>query len=287
MLFGRSRRPAAPAGHLLFADSAKDTIDLARVESTRLLHEYIGTEHLLLALLTPGSRSESFLRSLSVDTEVIRHVIEAQCPTGRSNDANPPFTSRAKKVLDLALQEAMDSGVTGVESEFLVTGLLLEQKGIGAQVLMRDAGLSLEIVRDAIRKASNAAFRVTVSDTSDMPIAEQIVLQIEHAVASGRLNVGDKLPTVRALAESVNVAPGTVARAYAELEKRGVVKTDGARGTTVAEGRPSGARTQERVMALSLLMKPVAVEGFHIGATADDLREALERAIAELRLSRD
>src|SRR5206468_2526682 len=78
-------------------------------------------------------------------------------------------------------------------------------------------------------------FEVRIDDASDRAIHEQIVSQIQEAVATGTLRPGNRLPPVRQLADQLEIAPGTVARAYSELERRGIVVTDGARGTRVAE----------------------------------------------------
>jgi DNA-binding transcriptional regulator YhcF (GntR family) len=82
---------------------------------------------------------------------------------------------------------------------------------------------------------------------------------------------------VRQLADELDIAPGTVARAYSELERRGVVVTDGARGTRVAERERPPA--PDRPETLTGLLRPVAVAAYHMGATAQELRAALERAM--------
>jgi DNA-binding transcriptional regulator YhcF (GntR family) len=75
--------------------------------------------------------------------------------------------------------------------------------------------------------------RVDVDDTSGDPPYEQIRTQIAAQVAAGELPAGTRLPTVRALAATLAIAPNTVARAYRELERSGVVTTRGRNGTVV------------------------------------------------------
>ncbi|NIP81200.1 MAG: GntR family transcriptional regulator, partial [Gemmatimonadetes bacterium] len=111
------------------------------------------------------------------------------------------------------------------------------------------------------------------------PIFAQIVEQVEERVATGALPPGARLPAVRRLAERLGLAPGTVARAYRELEGRGVLVTAGPLGTRVAD-RPGavGALRGAGVDDLAERMRPVVVGAFHAGATAAQLREALTRA---------
>ena len=103
--------------------------------------------------------------------------------------------------------------------------------------------------------------------------------QIQEAVATGTLRPGDRLPPVRQLADQLEIAPGTVARAYSELERRGIVVTDGARGTRVAERPRKPVAANSRSEDLVGLLRPVVVAAFHLGATAEELRRALEEAM--------
>lgn len=77
---------------------------------------------------------------------------------------------------------------------------------------------------------------IVVDLSSAVPPYEQIRAQVAALVASGDLRLGDRLPPVRTLAGEMGVAPGTVARAYRELERSGVVETRGRAGTIVARG---------------------------------------------------
>jgi DNA-binding transcriptional regulator YhcF (GntR family) len=127
------------------------------------------------------------------------------------------------------------------------------------------------------------AFTVSRGDdpfcSREVLVYEQIVARLEEAVAMGRLEPGERLPSVRDLAAEVGIAPGTVARAYSELEARGVVVTEGARGTRVASDPPAGkASSPDRSFLERLLRRPV-VAAFHRGASAQQMREALDRAM--------
>src|SRR5882757_1410895 len=80
--------------------------------------------------------------------------------------------------------------------------------------------------------------QIHISTADGVPIYQQIVNQIKYLVSSGRLTAGEELPPIRALAERLVINPNTVARAYRELERAGVVVKNGTVGTFVAGGVP-------------------------------------------------
>lgn len=83
-----------------------------------------------------------------------------------------------------------------------------------------------------------------------VPYYKQIILQVQTAIADGRLNRGDQLPTVRALAVSLQINPNTVARAYNELEIRGLVNTQQGTGTFISEKKVNLTQIEkERILA--------------------------------------
>jgi DNA-binding transcriptional regulator YhcF (GntR family) len=82
---------------------------------------------------------------------------------------------------------------------------------------------------------------VRLDPASSAPPADQLVTQIAAAIRDGEVRVGTRLPTIRALAADLGLAPGTVARAYAGLERDGWVHAQGRRGTVVAERRTNAA----------------------------------------------
>jgi GntR family transcriptional regulator len=129
-------------------------------------------------------------------------------------------------------------------------------------------------------------FRMEIDDRSELSIYEQIIARVQEAIATGILEPGERLPPVRQLADQLDIAPGTVARAYSALEARGVLITEGARGTRVAkQGRP-GLSSDARRATLVELLRPVAVEAFHLGATAADLHAAVDVAAQDIRPDR-
>jgi ATP-dependent Clp protease ATP-binding subunit ClpC len=133
-----------------FTERVRKVLAMAREEAARLHHEYVGTEHILLGLIREGEGvAAAVLNNLSVDLEEIQQKIEETVKKGKAAQASGPdlpYTSRAKKVLELAMGEARELNHSYVGTEHLLLGLLREEKGIAAQVLT-EAGVNLEAAR--------------------------------------------------------------------------------------------------------------------------------------------
>lgn len=108
--------------------------------------------------------------------------------------------------------------------------------------------------------------------------AEQLVAQIAASIEAGELTTGDRLPTIRALAADLGLAPGTVAKAYAELERDGWLHGLGRRGTVVAERRRS--QDEEQVARAAAALADV-VAASRMGVA--DAHRALDLALARLQ----
>ena len=92
--------------------------------------------------------------------------------------------------------------------------------------------------------------KFSLDATNGVPFYKQIILQVEMAIADGRLNTGDQLPTVRSLAVDLQVNPNTVARAYGELEIRGIVNTQQGTGTFISDQKVQISDVErERILA--------------------------------------
>jgi DNA-binding transcriptional regulator YhcF (GntR family) len=282
----------AVSGGYNFTERVRSVLQLARTESVRLHHQYVGTEHILLGLILEGGGvATTVLWNLHVKSDQIQQQIEEMVKPGKATQATGPdlpYTSRAKKVLELAMSEARELHHSYVGTEHLLLGLLREEKGIAAQVLTK-AGLTIENARaETLRLLGSEAertptFSIQIDDMSSRSIYEQIIDQIQEAIATNALQPNDRLPTVRQLADQLDIAPGTVARAYSDLEQQGIVVTDGARGTRVAQRGQSAVEEEDaRLEGLLGLLRPVAVEAFHMGASADEVRHALERAMHDI-----
>jgi ATP-dependent Clp protease ATP-binding subunit ClpC len=133
-----------------FTERVRKVLAMAREEAARLHHEYVGTEHILLGLIREGEGvAAAVLQSLNVDLDDIQQKIEDTVKKGKAAQATGPdlpYTSRAKKVLELAMSEARELNHSYVGTEHLLLGLLREEKGIAAQVLT-DSGVNLDAAR--------------------------------------------------------------------------------------------------------------------------------------------
>jgi DNA-binding transcriptional regulator YhcF (GntR family) len=170
------------------------------------------------------------------------------------------------------MKEAGQRESEAVTPEHLFIAILRFERCIGAAIL-RDLGITLVDGKPA------TTLRVRIDEASADSIYEQIVVQITEWIATGALHPGDRIPTVRRLADDLDIAPGTVARAYGELERQGLVVTEGTRGTRVADRVAAPDPFLDRPGMLVGLLRPAAVAAFHLGATAPELRSAMEEAM--------
>jgi ATP-dependent Clp protease ATP-binding subunit ClpA len=120
-----------------FTDRARRVIPLAQEEAHLLQHNYIGTEHLLLGLLSEGEGvAAKALESLGISLEAVRVQVEEIIGRGQTAPTGHiPFTPRAKKVLELSLREALQLGHDYIGTEHMLLGLIREGEGVAAQVL--------------------------------------------------------------------------------------------------------------------------------------------------------
>jgi len=135
-----------------FTDRARKVMALANQEAQRFNHEYIGTEHILLGLVKEGSGvGANVLKNLGVDLRKVRMEVEKLVKSGPEmvTMGKLPHTPRAKRVIEYAIEEARNLNHNYVGTEHLLLGLLREQDGVAAQVLM-NLGLKLEEVREEV-----------------------------------------------------------------------------------------------------------------------------------------
>jgi GntR family transcriptional regulator len=115
-----------------------------------------------------------------------------------------------------------------------------------------------------------------VDPRSGVPIYIQLIDGVRHAVEIGSLGSGDRLPTVRALAGELNVAPNTVVKAYNELQRDGLIESRPGVGTVVAQ--EAGEKTRERgVEALYERLGELVRDAVGLGLTEDDLWERFDQ----------
>src|SRR6266513_2929299 len=135
-----------------FTERGQRVILIAQEEAKRLNHDYVGTEHILLGLIALGEGvAAQVLANLGVDLRRVRSEIEKIVGTGDNVMllGEIPFTPRAKKVLELAVEEAQNMAHNYVGTEHLLLGLIREEEGVAARVL-ENLGVRLDVVREEV-----------------------------------------------------------------------------------------------------------------------------------------
>jgi ATP-dependent Clp protease ATP-binding subunit ClpC len=134
-----------------YTERARQVVVLAQDEARALKHNYIGTEHILLGLLREEEGlAARVLESLAITVEEVRAQVARI--VGRGDEVTTgqiPFTPRAKKVLELALGEARSLGHNHIGTEHILLGLVRENEGVGARILL-DFGAGAEKIRNEI-----------------------------------------------------------------------------------------------------------------------------------------
>jgi len=156
-----------------FTQDVRRSLAYAREEAVRLRHDYVGTEHILLGLVRDADAQEeggtaALLQALSIAPGELREDVEKAVKPGRpaqTTGPDLPYTSRAKKVLELAMSEARELDHSYVGTEHLLLGLMREESGVAAQVL-RQKRLTLDGARAAIQRV------IGTTETSDTNSAE-------------------------------------------------------------------------------------------------------------------
>jgi hypothetical protein len=134
-----------------FTDRARRVLVLAQEEARLLNHGFIGTEHILLGLIHEGEGvAARALRELDITLPAVRAKVEETIGLpGTAPSGSPPFTPRAKKVLELALREALQLGHSYIGTEHLLLGVVREGEGVAAQALV-SLGVDLDRVRQEV-----------------------------------------------------------------------------------------------------------------------------------------
>ncbi len=133
--------------------------------------------------------------------------------------------------------------------------------------------------------AKGNTLEIHISTSEGVPIYLQIVRQVRFLVASGRLEAGDELPPIRVLAERLTVNPNTVARAYRELERAGLVEKRRTSGTYVTDGGSPLAHA-ERLRILTERVDALLAESHQMQIGLEELLSLVRHRDAELTSSR-
>ncbi|MDR2747541.1 MAG: GntR family transcriptional regulator [Treponema sp.] len=124
----------------------------------------------------------------------------------------------------------------------------------------------------------------SLDQANGVPAYRQIIRQIEHGVLSGRLKTGDKLPTIRSLAVALKINPNTIAKAYGELEIRGILTTQVGSGTYIADKKPENeanalnSKIQEALGRFLQEMRGLGVDREGVVRLVEDFNEDTEGA---------
>jgi ATP-dependent Clp protease ATP-binding subunit ClpA len=141
-----------------FSEDARKLMSASRQAAQEFGHDYIGTEHMLLGVVaSDGTVASAALRKLGVDPALVRAEVTKTVRRGTHEVMGQiPFTPRAKRVLELSLQEAQEAGHRHIGTGHLLLGLLREGEGIAAQVLGR-LGVTLDKARPVVMEVMRTA----------------------------------------------------------------------------------------------------------------------------------
>jgi ATP-dependent Clp protease ATP-binding subunit ClpC len=178
-----------------FTDRARRVMVLAQDEARALNHNYLGTEHLLLGLISEGEGiAAKALESLGVSFESVRMQVEEIIGTGTNpSPGPPPFTPRAKKVIELAFREALQLGHNFIGTEHILLGLIREGEGVAAQVLQK-LGADLSRVRQQVLQLLSGSYGSTQEKTREghppggSPILDQFGRNLTQLAAQNKLD---------------------------------------------------------------------------------------------------
>jgi ATP-dependent Clp protease ATP-binding subunit ClpA len=173
-----------------FSDRARRVVILAQDEALKLGHDYIGTEHLLLGLLRDSTGTAGqVLTRLQAPPDVVRDKIgEHVRPGAEKTRGHVPFSTSAKKALELSLREALQFGHSYIGSGHLLLGLLREEKGTAARVLA-ELGIDLDNARVLVGES-----RGTEAPSGSRPFGASVFREIPDRLKG----IDDRLAAIEA-----------------------------------------------------------------------------------------
>ncbi len=182
-----------------FTDRARRVLVLAQEEARLLNHSFIGTEHILLGLIHEGEGvAAKALEQLGISLEAVREKVEETIGlSGSAPSGSPPFTPRAKKVLELSLREALQLGHNYIGTEHMLLGRVREGEGVAAQVLV-SLGADLARVRQQViqllsgyqgKETAGASVGPSSGETSTgSPVLDQFGRNLTQLAREGKLD---------------------------------------------------------------------------------------------------
>ncbi|MEW9031176.1 MAG: ATP-dependent Clp protease ATP-binding subunit [Planifilum fimeticola] len=179
MMFGR------------FTERAQKVLALAQEEAVRLGHSNIGTEHILLGLVREGEGiAAKALIGLGLGLEKIQKEVESLIGRGQGQPINIAYTPRAKKVIELSMDEARKLGHTYVGTEHILLGLIREGEGVAARVL-NNLGVSLNKARQQVLQLLGSSETVSShqgSSAANTPTLDSLARDLTAAAREGKLD---------------------------------------------------------------------------------------------------
>jgi len=192
-----------------FSGEARQVVVVAQEEARALQHQHIGTEHLLLGLFSaPESAACRVLSSFGLTKEMVTDDVLAAMPRGdAASKGHIPFTKRAKKVMELALREALALNHSYIGTEHILLGIVREESGLGATILINHTP-GVAAVRGAVLSRSGRG------QSQDAPAARSTprrTTAAEEVVAAAQALAGDAPMGSHHLLEALIRADGSMA----------------------------------------------------------------------------
>jgi len=239
-----------------FTDRARRVVVLAQEEARRLDHNYIGTEHILLGLISEGEGvAARALESLGISLDAVRQQVEEIIGRGQQEPpGHIPFTPRAKKVLELSLHESKQLGHNYIGTEHILLGLIREGDGVAAQVLVK-LGADLKRVRQQVIQLLHGHTTEEPGPEAEVRLGMvgQRLTAIEQRVRIGpdTSDLDEQIEMVRAEKEAaINAQDFEQAVSLRDREKQ-LLAAKAARQEQWAAGHPSRPDLAERVQQLT------------------------------------
>src|ERR687893_715033 len=267
-----------------FTDRARKVLTLAQDEAQRFNHNYIGTEHLLLGLVREGEGvAARVLENMNVELSKVRTAVEFIIGRGdRPVVGEVGLTPRAKRVIELAIDEARRLGHNYIGTEHLLLGLVREGEGIAAGVL-ESLGVNLDKVRhEVIRVLSQSSSVGPAQETkrsSKTPTVDALGINLTEASRAGKLD--PVIGREKEIERVIQILGRKTKNNPALIGEPGVGKTAIAEG--LAHRILAGAGAAEGAIDAANILKPPLARGELqcIGATTlDEYRKYIERDAA-------